>query len=193
MLAPSFRTPRDERTRAKQPNPSPTDRRHVSERALQTYYLNLLSSVSLSVFLTDTGFPIHTHAFHITRLHLHVQRSPVFTTRVLFLNLQKTETTATIAFNTFLRPLSRLFSSSPSNAATPAAMSAARSQAQKIIDENPVVVFSKSYCPYCRASKALLAEKGAKFYVMELDQIGAAFFFFLFFLSETYPQHFYVA
>jgi len=50
-------------------------------------------------------------------------------------------------------------------------MSAAKVKAQSIIDENPVVVFSKSYCPYCKASKALLSEKGAKFYVLELDQI----------------------
>lgn len=33
-------------------------------------------------------------------------------------------------------------------------------------------VFSKSYCPYCRATKQLLTEKGARFYVIELDQVG---------------------
>ena len=33
-------------------------------------------------------------------------------------------------------------------------------------------VFSKSYCPYCRATKSLLSEQGAKFYVLELDQVG---------------------
>ncbi|KAL9618030.1 MAG: hypothetical protein Q9160_007219 [Pyrenula sp. 1 TL-2023] len=55
-------------------------------------------------------------------------------------------------------------------------MSAAKVKAQGIIDENAVVVFSKSYCPYCKASKALLSEKGAKYYLMELDQVddGAA-------------------
>jgi hypothetical protein len=51
-------------------------------------------------------------------------------------------------------------------------MSAAKTKAQKIIDENPVVVFSKSYCPYCKSSKALLSEKGAKYFLMELDQVG---------------------
>jgi glutaredoxin 3 len=51
-------------------------------------------------------------------------------------------------------------------------MSAAKTKAQKIIDENNVVVFSKSYCPYCKASKALLNEKGAKYFLMELDQVG---------------------
>jgi len=37
-------------------------------------------------------------------------------------------------------------------------------------------VFSKSYCPYCKATKALLTEVGAKFYAIELDQVddGAA-------------------
>ncbi|OJJ57699.1 hypothetical protein ASPSYDRAFT_154788 [Aspergillus sydowii CBS 593.65] len=49
-------------------------------------------------------------------------------------------------------------------------MSAAKVKAQKIIDENGVVVFSKSYCPYCKASKSLLSELGAKYYTLELDQ-----------------------
>ncbi|KAI4156744.1 MAG: hypothetical protein LQ340_000001 [Diploschistes diacapsis] len=52
-------------------------------------------------------------------------------------------------------------------------MSAAKEKAQKIIDDNPVAVFSKSYCPYCRATKQLLSEMGAKYEVVELDQIGA--------------------
>ncbi|KAI5816832.1 thioredoxin-like protein [Pyronema omphalodes] len=47
---------------------------------------------------------------------------------------------------------------------------AAKTKVQKIIDENPVAVFSKSYCPYCTASKKTLTELGAKFFVMELDQ-----------------------
>jgi len=50
-------------------------------------------------------------------------------------------------------------------------MSAAKTKAQSLIDENPVMVFSKSYCPYCRASKALLTELGAEFNVVELDQV----------------------
>lgn len=55
-------------------------------------------------------------------------------------------------------------------------MSAAKQKAQKIIDDNSVVVFSKSYCPYCRASKSLLNEKHAKYFLMELDEVddGAA-------------------
>jgi glutaredoxin 3 len=51
-------------------------------------------------------------------------------------------------------------------------MSATKTKVQSIIDENPVAVFSKSYCPYCNATKKLLSESGAKFYSIELDQVG---------------------
>lgn len=71
-------------------------------------------------------------------------------------------------------------------------MEAAKVQAQKYIDENAVgesahrvsvvtgriltsagstVVFSKSWCQYSRASKALLSSMGARFQVVELNQI----------------------
>ncbi|KAF2680355.1 glutaredoxin [Lentithecium fluviatile CBS 122367] len=50
-------------------------------------------------------------------------------------------------------------------------MAATKTKVQSIIDENPVAVFSKSYCPYCRAAKQLLSESGAKFYTIELDQV----------------------
>lgn len=33
-------------------------------------------------------------------------------------------------------------------------------------------VFSKSYCPYCKATKSLLSELGAKAYIIELDEVG---------------------
>lgn len=49
---------------------------------------------------------------------------------------------------------------------------AAKTKAQGLIDQHPVVVFSKSWCPYCKAAKALLSENGAKYEVLELDQIG---------------------
>lgn len=51
-------------------------------------------------------------------------------------------------------------------------MEAAKVKAQGLIDDNGVMVFSKSYCPYCRATKALLTENGAKFQTIELDQVG---------------------
>lgn len=50
-------------------------------------------------------------------------------------------------------------------------MSAAKTKAEGIIDENAVAVFSKSYCPYCKATKSLLSEMGAKYYAIELDQV----------------------
>ncbi|PLB46844.1 putative glutaredoxin [Aspergillus steynii IBT 23096] len=55
-------------------------------------------------------------------------------------------------------------------------MSAAKTKAQTLINENGVVVFSKSYCPYCNESKKLLNSLGAKFATVELDQLndGAA-------------------
>jgi glutaredoxin len=52
----------------------------------------------------------------------------------------------------------------------PAIMSA-KTKAQGIIDENAVAVFSKSWCPYCKATKSLLSELGAKYYSIELDQV----------------------
>lgn len=49
-------------------------------------------------------------------------------------------------------------------------MATAKEQAQKIIDENAVAVFSKSYCPYCSATKSLLRSYDANVYTIELDQ-----------------------
>ncbi|MCJ1307067.1 hypothetical protein MMC25_000713 [Agyrium rufum] len=50
-------------------------------------------------------------------------------------------------------------------------MDAAKSKAEKIIDENPVAVFSKSYCPHCKAAKELLTSMGAQMQITELDQV----------------------
>ena len=49
---------------------------------------------------------------------------------------------------------------------------AAKSKPHNIIEDNAVVLFSKSYCPYCKATKSLLDGKGAKYFLMELDQVG---------------------
>ncbi|KAJ5294742.1 hypothetical protein PENANT_c014G10238 [Penicillium antarcticum] len=48
-------------------------------------------------------------------------------------------------------------------------MSAAKSRAQQLINDNAVVVFSKSYCPYCDSSKKLLDGLNAKYTTLELD------------------------
>ena len=37
-----------------------------------------------------------------------------------------------------------------------------------------LAVFSKSYCPYCKATKTLLSDMGAKYYAIELDQVGTS-------------------
>ena len=45
-----------------------------------------------------------------------------------------------------------------------------RAQTDDIIASNKVVLFSKSYCPHCRAAKATLSGAGVKYTVIELDQ-----------------------
>jgi hypothetical protein len=71
---------------------------------------------------------------------------------------------------------------------------AAKVKAENIIQENPVgrshfalrynirqrlgltllplVVFSKTYCPYCTQTKKLLSTQGVTPYILELDTIG---------------------
>ncbi|KAF2220447.1 thioredoxin-like protein [Elsinoe ampelina] len=70
--------------------------------------------------------------------------------------------------------LARLFGSF--SGPSPEQKMAAKQKAQSIIDKGGVAVFSKSYCPYCKATKELLSRVGAKYEVLELDQIddGAA-------------------
>ncbi|KAL3677938.1 hypothetical protein R1sor_020894 [Riccia sorocarpa] len=46
----------------------------------------------------------------------------------------------------------------------------ALAKAQSLVDQHPVIVFSKSYCPYCNKVKQLLSNLGAKFTAVELDQ-----------------------
>ena len=67
---------------------------------------------------------------------------------------------------------------------------AAAAKAQKLIDENPAVVFSKSYCPYCRATKRTLDDLGAKYALVELDQEGM--FFYIFYSLFTFFPFFVV-
>lgn len=48
--------------------------------------------------------------------------------------------------------------------------------AQAFVDEkianNKVMVFSKSYCPFCKMAKDALNETGVKYAVVELDERG---------------------
>ncbi|ONI19627.1 hypothetical protein PRUPE_3G288100 [Prunus persica] len=45
----------------------------------------------------------------------------------------------------------------------------ALTKAKEIVSSNSVVVFSKTYCPYCVSVKQLLTQLGAKFKAIELD------------------------
>ncbi|KAL1214650.1 Glutaredoxin-C2 [Cardamine amara subsp. amara] len=45
----------------------------------------------------------------------------------------------------------------------------AMQKAQELVSSNPVVVFSKTFCPYCVRVKDLLQLLGAKFKAIELD------------------------
>ncbi|PSR87566.1 Glutaredoxin like [Actinidia chinensis var. chinensis] len=45
----------------------------------------------------------------------------------------------------------------------------AMSKAKELVATNPVVVFSKSYCPFCVSVKKLLTDLGATYKAIELD------------------------
>ncbi|XP_071956347.1 uncharacterized protein [Antedon mediterranea] len=47
---------------------------------------------------------------------------------------------------------------------------AATNFVETAIHDKCVVVFSKTYCPYCKMAKAALDEEGAKYEVVELDK-----------------------
>ncbi|KAL2268937.1 hypothetical protein VTJ83DRAFT_3783 [Remersonia thermophila] len=59
----------------------------------------------------------------------------------------------------------RLFGTTPT-----VTMEAAQKKAQQLIDDNAVMVFSKSYCPYCNNTKRILNGLDAKFTTYELNQ-----------------------
>ena len=48
--------------------------------------------------------------------------------------------------------------------------SAAKEKAQGLIDAEPVLVFSKTYCPYCVRVKEALRDMGVSFTAYELDK-----------------------
>lgn len=49
-------------------------------------------------------------------------------------------------------------------------MESAKLNALNRIQQNPVMVFSKSYCPYCKSTKALLDKIGVKYEAYEIDR-----------------------
>nr|QZX63202.1 glutaredoxin 2/3-like isoform 1 [Halisarca dujardinii] len=51
-------------------------------------------------------------------------------------------------------------------------MSAVKERVDKIISENKVAVFSKSYCPFCTRVKKILNDAGAKkYFVLEMEDL----------------------
>ncbi|RKP12808.1 putative glutaredoxin Grx1 [Piptocephalis cylindrospora] len=50
-------------------------------------------------------------------------------------------------------------------------MSDVKSLVQSYIKDNTIMVFSKSYCPYCRRVKDLFTKLGLTYKVIELDQV----------------------
>ncbi|GAA5920696.1 hypothetical protein JCM6882_009768, partial [Rhodosporidiobolus microsporus] len=59
----------------------------------------------------------------------------------------------------------------PKQPQTPPPINMSKAAVEQKISASRVVVFSKSYCPYCRATKDLLSSLGEDFDVYELDQL----------------------
>jgi glutaredoxin 3 len=51
-------------------------------------------------------------------------------------------------------------------------MVSARETVEAKVSSTPVVVYSKSYCPYCTKTKALLQSLNVTFEAIELDQVA---------------------
>ncbi|XP_018409445.1 PREDICTED: thioredoxin reductase 3 isoform X1 [Nanorana parkeri] len=52
----------------------------------------------------------------------------------------------------------------------PTGKDALRTRVQELVDKNPVMVFSKSYCPYCIQVKELFTSLGKEYVALELDE-----------------------
>lgn len=46
---------------------------------------------------------------------------------------------------------------------------------EDLIARHPTIIFSKSYCPHCRAAKQLLSERGEPYQIVELDKVEDGF------------------
>ncbi|KAF8799911.1 glutaredoxin [Phlegmacium glaucopus] len=69
--------------------------------------------------------------------------------------------------------LSSAFFSSSNSSATQLQRMSVKQFVDDSIAENKVIIFSKSYCPYCTSVKALFTNNfpGVKFHVIELDEL----------------------
>lgn len=59
-------------------------------------------------------------------------------------------------------------------------MSSLRDEVNQLISENNVMVFSKTYCPYCTRAKDAIAQQGVAYKVIELDVSLYLLYSFLF-------------
>ncbi|KAJ3173767.1 hypothetical protein HDU88_002856 [Geranomyces variabilis] len=57
-------------------------------------------------------------------------------------------------------------------AASASTPDAAANAVDEVIKKNKVVIYSKTYCPYCDKAKALLKSKGKDFELVELDSVA---------------------
>ncbi|KAF7563598.1 hypothetical protein G7046_g497 [Stylonectria norvegica] len=78
----------------------------------------------------------------------------------------------TFSFNPINEPMNFFRSFFSTRPVSPGTMADASKKIQEIINDHNVVVFSKSYCPYCRQTKQVLSSLDAEFETVELDQIS---------------------
>ncbi|CAM0148556.1 unnamed protein product [Urochloa decumbens] len=69
----------------------------------------------------------------------------------------------------------RASSSSPSSSSSPDSSFGSRMEesVKKTVADNPVVIYSKSWCSYCMEVKTLFKRIGVQPHVIELDHLGA--------------------
>jgi hypothetical protein len=74
---------------------------------------------------------------------------------------------------TFPRAMSSSSSSSPSpSSSSPSFGSRLEETIKNTVSQNPVVVYSKSWCSYCSEVKSLFKKLGTQPLVIELDELG---------------------
>ncbi|CAH9110395.1 unnamed protein product [Cuscuta europaea] len=71
---------------------------------------------------------------------------------------------------TIMTTLTRAPATSASLDDAPKEAAAAAAFVKKTIASHSIVIFSKSYCPYCRRAKAVFKELNLKPYIVELDE-----------------------
>lgn len=75
----------------------------------------------------------------------------------------------TFALTIFGRNLRKSHSLSSAFSRTTQLQMSTRAEIDRLIAENKVMVFSKSYCPYCTRAKEAIRGQGVAFHAIELD------------------------